>query len=238
MGNRLSLKLKTVRLVVEREGPRALLRELMARLSPRNRRDQRRKVADAAAFDSSGYDTGAMAFLDGLTIVGGEAGDGNAYDATPSYDFEAALAMLDLELAGTTFIDLGSGKGRMLILAARKPFARIIGVEFAEELQAIARANVDRYADLHGADPRIELYTMDAARFDFPNSPLVLFLFNPFGAATLRKVAEKLHASWRAVPRPIRIIYVNPQQSREWPAAGFRQCAIAPDYKFTVYAPA
>lgn len=232
----LYFKLRAAGRLLGREGPKALLREAFARLSPRIRREQARKVADATAFDSAGFDTGAVAFLDGLTLAG-DATDANPYDATPSYDFEAALAMLDMAVEGASFVDLGSGKGRMLMLAAKHPFARIVGVEFAEELQAIARSNLARHAELAGPDPRIALVTGDAAQFEFPAGPLVVFLFNPFGAATVKRVADRLHASWRAAPRPIRVIYVNPQHGPEWRDAGFRQSAAAPDYKFVLYAP-
>jgi hypothetical protein len=49
------------------------------------------------------------------------------------------------DVSGYTFIDMGSGKGRMLLLAAEPPFRRIIGVEFASDLDALARSNVKTY---------------------------------------------------------------------------------------------
>jgi len=233
----LYFKLRAIGTVLKRDGAAGLARAVALRLSPAARRERRRKAADAQGFDSAGFDTGGIAFLSGLSIAEGDILDANPYDATPSYDFEAALTMLGEGVTGRTFVDLGSGKGRILLLAARHPFARIIGVEFAEELQAVAAANLARHAALHGPDSRILLHTGDAAKFAFPDEPLVVFLFNPFGAATIRKVADALHASWQAHPRPIHILYMNPQHGPEWQAAGFRRIGYAPDNRFAHYAP-
>ena len=215
-----------------------LLRGLAWYLSPRRKIERRRKRSDASAFDAAGYDTGTIAFLDAMTIADRDAlADANPYDATPTYVFEEALALLDIAATDATFVGLGSGKGRTLLLAARHPFLRIVGVEFAEELQSTARTNLARHAVLHGPDARIELHTGDAARFAFPDTPLVIFLYNPFGAETLSRVAARLRASWLAHPRPIRILYVNPQHGAEWVRAGFDRIGGAADNRFALYAP-
>ncbi|MBZ5489392.1 MAG: class I SAM-dependent methyltransferase [Acidobacteriia bacterium] len=44
-----------------------------------------------------------------------------------------------------TFIDLGSGKGRALLMAAQYGFKRIIGVEFMPELHRVAQENIRKY---------------------------------------------------------------------------------------------
>jgi methylase of polypeptide subunit release factors len=53
-----------------------------------------------------------------------------------------AVASLDVEHKDFTFIDLGSGKGRALVLALSYPFRRVVGVEFALELHRVAEANL------------------------------------------------------------------------------------------------
>jgi hypothetical protein len=46
-----------------------------------------------------------------------------------------------------TFIDLGSGKGRALLMASAYPFKRIIGVEFMPELHRVAQENIRKYTE-------------------------------------------------------------------------------------------
>lgn len=179
-----------------------------------------RKEAVDAAFDAeAGVSTGGITHLYGLSIVGPNAASGVSHIACDPDEFRAALDGLDTALSGSTFVDLGSGKGRALVLAARYPFAAIVGVEFAGELHAAAVANV---AALPASDrARIRLVHEDATRFAFPDGPLVVFLYNPFEAAVCRAVAERLRADLRARPRPVRVVYLTPQHREAWTGAGW-----------------
>jgi predicted RNA methylase len=89
-----------------------------------------------------------------------------------------------------TFIDFGSGKGRMLFLAARHGFTRLCGIELRRELhnQASKNARECRHVDTGF----IESLNMDASVYEFPDEKLVLFFFNPFGSEVMAKVLEKL----------------------------------------------
>ena len=42
------------------------------------------------------------------------------------------------------FIDFGCGNGRVVYQLARYSFARVIGVEISEKLEAISRENIER----------------------------------------------------------------------------------------------
>nr|WP_239080348.1 class I SAM-dependent methyltransferase [Actinoplanes brasiliensis] len=102
-----------------------------------------------------------------------------------------------------TLIDLGCGKGRTLVLAAEHGFGAVIGVELDDRLSHIARANT---AGL----PAATVLTTDAVDYAFPADPSVVFLFNPFGAATLASVVANLEASLKATPRRLIVAYFNP----------------------------
>jgi SAM-dependent methyltransferase len=117
--------------------------------------------------------------------------------------FREIMARLEIEFKQFTFVDIGSGKGRALLLAAEYPFRRIIGVELLPELHEIAKQNVAQ-------DGRIELRCGDAAEFTFPLEPLVIYLFNPLPEAGTSEVVEKLQTCLREFPRPAYVIYVNP----------------------------
>jgi SAM-dependent methyltransferase len=155
--------------------------------------------------------TGGYLPLDGLTLAGG-AKPGHEYLAVRPRGARAALADLPLRNhADYAFVDLGSGKGRMLFLAAEYPFRRITGVELARELHDAAVQNIRSYRSPKQRCRVIESIYMDAAEYLFPDPPLVISLFNPFGPGVLREVLDHLNASAAAHPREIVLILLNPE---------------------------
>lgn len=123
--------------------------------------------------------------------------------------FHAILDRLAIKHDRFTFIDLGSGKGRTLLMASDYPFRRIIGAEIIPELHAIAAQNVGRYQSDKQKCFAIETWLGDARQFAFPSCPLVLYLFNPFPADILLDVLKRLQESMRMHPREILVIYHN-----------------------------
>jgi SAM-dependent methyltransferase len=111
------------------------------------------------------------------------------------------------------FLDLGSGKGRVLMLAARYPFARVIGVEVSEHLNAAARRNLDR----HG---QVELVTADVLDYEIPDDVTVVYMYNPFRGSTFSAVIAELIASVDRRPRTVRLIYLNPREHGRLMATG------------------
>ncbi len=113
------------------------------------------------------------------------------------------------EFSQFTFIDIGSGKGRAVLLASEYGFRRIMGVELLPELHRIALENV-RALRKPGREAKIELLCMDASTFDFPDEPSVVFLFNPLPEGSLRALLAKLQRSVHQNPRPLYVAYANP----------------------------
>src|SRR6185436_6344263 len=103
------------------------------------------------------------------------------------------------------FVDVGSGMGRAVCVAASRPIAGVLGVEIDPELNGIASANIARMRDRRAP---IRLRCQSATEFDFAHAT-VLWVFNPFGAATMAKVLARLRASWEQNPRALRIAYIN-----------------------------
>ena len=176
-------------------------------------------------------DTGGVQNLFGLTITGSNALHGGHHVAVDPAEFSEGIDALGIDPSTFTFIDLGSGKGRALLLAAERGFSRVIGVEFALELHQVATTNV---AAFDTANPnlagRIQLFHADATTFAMPPTPLVIFLFNPFDAVICREVAKNIMQSWKASPRPIHIFYMNPVQLDAWLGSGFRMTKRAQPY--------
>jgi hypothetical protein len=135
---------------------------------------------------------------------------GGQYQPSEPALFAEILAALPVELDDFTFIDLGSGKGRTLLMASDYPFHRIIGMELLEELNGIAQQNLARYHNERQKCFNIESHGGDARRFQFPFEPTVLYLFNPFPRHIWREVLANLHSSLLAASRPVYVIYHNP----------------------------
>ncbi len=108
------------------------------------------------------------------------------------------------------FIDLGSGKGRTLLMAADYPFRRIVGLELLPVLHQAACENLSKYKTESQKCFALESICGDATDFSFPARPTVLYLFNPFPETGLRRVIANLERSLNENPRTVRVLYHNP----------------------------
>lgn len=121
------------------------------------------------------------------------------------------LGSLPLQRDKFTFVDMGSGKGRALLVASEFPFKNIVGVELSEQLHRTAEENVRLYKPTTQQCSDVDLKCMNALDYTYGNEPLVLFLFDPFGREILADVIANLEASLRASPREAYVVYVYPQ---------------------------
>jgi hypothetical protein len=109
-----------------------------------------------------------------------------------------------------TFIDLGSGKGRTLLMASDYPFRRIIGVELLPALHHIAQENLSHYYSEAQQCFSIESICGDARQFHWPGEPMVLYLFHPLPETGLKVVVANLETSFQHDPHPLYVLYHNP----------------------------
>jgi SAM-dependent methyltransferase len=107
-----------------------------------------------------------------------------------------------------TFVDLGCGKGRVLLIGSEYPFRRVLGVEISPELAAIARVNIERYQPAARRCRDIEVLTADATRVDFPDGPLLIHMYHPFEPTVTTAVLSNLQRSLEASPRRVVIAYL------------------------------
>jgi hypothetical protein len=109
-----------------------------------------------------------------------------------------------------TFIDIGSGKGRTLLMASDFPFRRIIGVEILPDLHRIAEENVRKYKSDSQKCFAIETISEDARKFVFPPESMMLYLFNPLPEPGLVQLIANLEQSLIQYPRHVYVLYHNP----------------------------
>jgi len=134
----------------------------------------------------------------------------SAYQATEPALFREMMGSLPIEFDQFTFIDIGSGKGRTLLMASEYPFRKIVGVELIAELHRAAEENIRVYHSTTQRCSQIEAVCMDACEFVFPDAPLVLYLFNPLPEVGLQRVLRNLERSLEQSPRQVWIVYHNP----------------------------
>ena len=111
-----------------------------------------------------------------------------------------------------TFVDVGAGMGRAMLLAAEFPFRAVLGVELNPTLARIGRRNMAQWRDAGRSKAPMRMMCRDALEFNLPAGPCVVFLFNPFGAPVLRKLLRKWSAEFAQRGRQLDILYVNNEQ--------------------------
>jgi SAM-dependent methyltransferase len=180
-----------------------------------------------------GVDTGG--YLSPKEIVTGHEHDAfcYGYSAIAPSVFEQALRRWRETLPGDgahaaayTFVDIGSGKGRALLLASQLPFRKAIGVEFSAELAEIAERNVARWRKVARPRSPLRVFQQDALAFRWPRGPLLVYLYNPFHCDLVERMLARIE-QWsyfrtktgaktgassgsRGGARTADILYVNP----------------------------
>ena len=132
------------------------------------------------------------------------------YQPTEPALFKEMMASLEISFQEFTFIDVGSGKGRALLMAADYPFRRILGVELLPDLHRVAKDNIRRYKNDSQQCFAVETICGDAREFVFPLEPMVLYLFNPLPEPALVEFVANLDGSLRENPRATYLLYHNP----------------------------
>ncbi len=155
---------------------------------------------------------------------------GASYQPTEPNVFGDMLSTLNLQFERFTFVDIGSGKGRTLLMASEWPFRRIIGVELLPELHGVALENIARSPHRD----RMQSICLDGRRYQFPPEPLVVYLFNPLPAAALEDAVQNLARSLRAHPREVKIVYQNPIADDVLVNSGFLK-KISSTHQYSIY---
>jgi predicted RNA methylase len=175
------------------------------------RRSRRRAGSMPDGFDRA-YDVHTRIAMDLRELHEIKRRHGEEHAPTPPLVFRDVMRGLDLRAEDTVFVDLGSGAGRAVLLAAEHPFKAIVGVELSPSLHAVAEANVARYRNPAQRCRDIRLVCADAAAFTLPAEPLVVFLYNPFRGVVMRRVLANIEQSLIRHPRPVTVVHLWPRR--------------------------
>jgi SAM-dependent methyltransferase len=134
------------------------------------------------------------------------------YEPTGWIDLKRTFRACPVE-PGDVFLDYGSGKGRVLLAAARKPFARVVGVEISSELCDVARVNLETERDQRRCGA-VEVVAADVTEWDVPDDVTVIFMHNPFRGEIFDAAMKRVLASLDRSPRRLRVIYRVPMEEQ------------------------
>lgn len=170
---------------------------------------RRRLVAYAdLGFDlRNGVDTCRLKSIHDLDVDDTIKRDLIGYEPSPVHVVRFMLRSLPIDHARWTFIDYGSGKARVLMLASQYPFQEIMGIELSKELHCIAEKNIANWLRRVRACNRITSINTNAVDFELPDRPLVLFFFSPFHEPVLAKVILRIEAFLRRDRHDVLIMY-------------------------------
>ena len=180
---------------VHQVGVRGTLKHIVVKTFQylRQARSPERQLPDP--FDSMyGTDTAEIVPVGALDIPERRLTHANRYEPVALQDFDIALKEVPVRYEEYVFVDMGCGKGRALLLASRRPFKRIIGVELSVSLTKVAAENIRIYRDEMQRCREIEVLCQDASNYELPKDKIVLHLYNPFGSEIMRAVVV-LHYS-------------------------------------------
>jgi SAM-dependent methyltransferase len=150
------------------------------------------------SFDAvHGVTTEALVFLGELDpdAIGPSLEFATHYEPTPIAEAQALLDASPLRPDQATFVDVGAGMGRVVMLAARRAFRRVLGIEISPALVEIARDNIASARGAYRAVKDVRVVAADAASFAFPRGDLVVYLYNPFRAPVLERMLTNLLAA-------------------------------------------
>ncbi len=132
---------------------------------------------------------------------------------------------------GNHFLDMGSGKGRALCVAAHQGFKQVTGLDFARGLCEAAKENL---AITKQKIPALEYKVInnDAFYFEIPDDVDCIFFFNPFDEIIMSAVVNNIFTSLQNNPRQINIIYVNPLHKELFLKSGFTETWYSKKMKY------
>lgn len=182
---------------------------LRRKLFPTSGAQRKSWLDEESWFDKRfGVETSGCVDLCDLDIDPASKASSVEYSPTSVIATTAAIDSLPIPAADYRFLDLGCGKGRALVIARELGFVNLTGIELSPMLAAIATENMSKLRPESEAR-EIRILNENATAVDYPENPVVVFMFNPFGEPIVREVEQQLRLSLQRSPRDCWIVYAN-----------------------------
>jgi SAM-dependent methyltransferase len=156
--------------------------------------------------DTSGHLQGTVLGLG----RGGDPSSNTGYGGSQPSMSRTALSVIP-NPERLSFVDIGCGKGRALIVASEFPFRSVVGIEIAPELVRIAKNNAAVIAREHPGRPLITLVEGSALDVhNLPSGDLVVYLYTPFGENSTEQLRKNIEYLLSQEPRTVYVVSCNP----------------------------
>jgi 2-polyprenyl-3-methyl-5-hydroxy-6-metoxy-1,4-benzoquinol methylase len=167
-------------------------------------------------------DTIELNRLNKLTIHGDNLIHASIYQGANYFLIEKAFGYLRSMNANHSIVDFGSGKGRVLVVAAHYGFRNITGIDFAKALCISAEQNINQIQSLYPST-QFTVICDDVINYKIKGDENVFFFFNPFDEVVMLQVIKKILKSLKEKSRQIFIVYINPLHKESFLSAGFEE---------------
>jgi SAM-dependent methyltransferase len=166
--------------------------------------------ADAEFDAMHGTDTAGSVETENLGIANAESSKlAIRYLPSPLRVTSWMFDRVGIDFRDYSFVDLGCGKGRVLLIAAQRPFRNIVGVEISTDLAAIARRNIDRFKPASEQVRAITIENADVRQYTMPPGNLLIHMYHPFDPAISAAVFTRLAAIRDMPPRRVVVAYLT-----------------------------
>ena len=123
------------------------------------------------------------------------------------------------------FIDVGCGKGKVLLVASDFGFKKIIGIDLSKKLLHICKQNIYKYKQLKYKKKLIKLINIEATKYKITNEN-VFYFFDPFSGPVLNTFLKNILLSFKKNKRVIYIIFANPPKQNKLLNLKFKKIKI------------
>lgn len=162
-----------------------------------------------------GLDVVQPVILEACTVESRNKDHGFYYGPSAIPILTTMLDNLPSDLSDHVFVDIGSGKGLMLLVASWYGFKEVLGVEFARELHETALMNIAKYHSPRQKCENIASLHLDAARFEIPHEPCVLYFCNPFADPMIKLIVRNIEGSYRQHGQKIYLLFQQAVEEEE-----------------------
>ena len=157
-----------------------------------------------------------------LDVKGRNKKHASIYQGANYFLLEEAFDYLKESGVTGDLVDYGSGKGRIMAVAAHYGFQQITGIDFAPSLCNMAMKNI---GNIQGNYPEVkfDILCEDAVSYTVGKNDNIFFFFNPFDEVIMLQVVKNILQSVRQNPREIYVVYINPVEKEIFLSAGFEE---------------
>ena len=127
----------------------------------------------------------------------------------PSKAFAWVMSQLPADLREFAFVDFRAGRGRAVLLAAKRNFERIIGFEYGPALYDDLQMNLAQFPRSQMLCRNVQAFRGDRSGVSVPDQPAVLYFANAWREELLGGIMNYVRESYRHKPRRLYIVLEN-----------------------------